>query len=108
IYPPEAMAEYLRCYLLPGTLHAICEDYRAAASIDLEHDEADLDRRIDCPMLALWGANGVVGEHFDPITEWRRRARDVAGQALDCGHYLAEEVPDETHAALTAFLKGIA
>ncbi|MGE0718956.1 MAG: alpha/beta hydrolase, partial [Alphaproteobacteria bacterium] len=61
IFHPEAMAEYLRCYLLPGTIHAICEDYRAAASIDLEHDEADLDRRIDCPMLALWGANGVVG-----------------------------------------------
>ncbi|WP_374444348.1 alpha/beta fold hydrolase [Stella sp.] len=104
IFDPEAMAEYRRCYRLPGTIHAICEDYRAAASIDLEHDEADLDRRIDCPMLALWGAAGVVAEHFDPIAEWRKRARDVSGRAIDAGHYLAEEAPEETAEALAAFV----
>ncbi|BBK42713.1 fluoroacetate dehalogenase [Allostella vacuolata] len=105
IFDPEAMEEYRRCYHLPGTIHAICEDYRAAATIDLEHDEADLDRRIECPMLALWGAAGIVGAHFDPIAEWRERARDVSGRAIVSGHYLAEEAPEETWEALRAFLQ---
>lgn len=104
IFDPEAMAEYRRCYHLPGTIHAICEDYRAAASIDLDHDEADLDRQIQCPMLALWGATGVVAEHFDPIAEWRKRARDVSGRAIAAGHYLAEEAPEETAEALATFI----
>lgn len=105
IFDPEAMAEYRRCYKLPGTIHAICEDYRAAASIDLEHDESDLERRIDCPMLAMWGENGVVGEYFEPVDEWRRRARELTWRAIPSGHYLAEEAPRETWEALDAFLK---
>ena len=104
IFDPEAMAEYRRCYLAEGTIHALCEDYRAAASIDLEHDEDDLSRKIECPMLAIWGAGGLLEECFDPLAEWQRRARNVRGLALPCGHYIAEELPAETHAALHEFL----
>ena len=97
------MAEYLRCFRDPAAIHGACEDYRAAASIDLVHDEADLDRRIECPLLALWGRRGVMERYFDVLATWRERARDVQGRALDSGHYLPEEVPDETAAALRAF-----
>ncbi|MCC7273490.1 MAG: alpha/beta hydrolase [Alphaproteobacteria bacterium] len=107
VFDPEAMAEYRRCYTLPGTIHAICEDYRAAATIDLEHDEEDVGRRIDCPVLVLWGENGTVGLHFDAIAEWRKRARTAEGMAIPGGHYLAEEASAETHAALRDFLAGI-
>jgi haloacetate dehalogenase len=103
VHAPEAMAEYLRCFRDPAAIHGACEDYRAAASIDLVHDEADLDRRIECPLLALWGRRGVMERYFDVLATWRERARDVQGRALDCGHYLPEEVPDETAAALREF-----
>lgn len=104
--PSEAtIQEYLRCYLLPGTLHAICEDYRAAATIDLAHDAADAHRRIEVPLLALWGAKGVVGELYDVLATWREKARQVSGAALPCGHLLQEEVPEATAAALLAFLR---
>ncbi len=102
-FAPEAMAEYIRCFSDPATIHASCEDYRAAASIDLEHDEADLDRRLNCPLLVLWGAKGVVAQLYDVLDVWRERAADVRGEALDCGHYLAEEAPAETYAALRDF-----
>jgi haloacetate dehalogenase len=77
-------------------VHASCEDYRAAASIDLEHDRADRDAgvRVRCPLLALWGARGVVERCFEPLDEWRRVADDVSGRSLPAGHYLPEEVPD--------------
>jgi haloacetate dehalogenase len=97
--------EYLRCYRLPGTIHAICEDYRAAASIDLEHDAADSDRRVEVPLLALWGARGVVGQLYDVLATWREKAIDVQGRALDCGHSLQEEAPAQTAAALIDFLR---
>ena len=104
--PSEALiAEYLRCYRIPGTVHAICEDYRAAAGIDLEHDAADADRRLGMPLLALWGAKGVVGSTYDVLATWREKADRVEGRALDCGHSPQEEVPDATVRALTAFLK---
>jgi haloacetate dehalogenase len=104
--PDERLiAEYLRCYLIPGTVHAICEDYRAAASIDLEHDAADADHRLPMPLLALWGARGVVGTTYDVLATWREKADRVEGRALDCGHALQEEAPAATLAALTAFLK---
>ena len=104
--PAEAtVQEYLRCYLLPGTLHAICEDYRAAATIDLEHDAADAHRRIEAPLLALWGAKGVVGELYDVLATWREKALQVSGTALPCGHLLQEEVPEATADALLAFLR---
>jgi len=102
-FDPRALAEYERCFSDPATIHATCEDYRAAASIDLEHDAADANARIECPLLALWGAKGIVGRLFDPLEDWKRAARDVRGRALACGHYLAEEVPEETLAELRAF-----
>jgi len=94
-FAPEAWAEYVRCFT-PGMVHASCEDYRAAASIDLEHDRADRDAgvRVRCPLLALWGARGVVERCFEPLDEWRRVADDVRGRSLPAGHYLPEEVPD--------------
>jgi haloacetate dehalogenase len=98
-----ALAEYLRCYRNPATIHAICEDYRAAATIDLVHDAADADARIQAPLLALWGAKGVVGALYDVIATWREKALQVDGQALDCGHTLQEEAPEATLAALIKF-----
>jgi haloacetate dehalogenase len=92
-FTEEAMAEYVRCFSDPACIHASCEDYRAAAGIDLVHDEADLDRKVECPLLVLWGADGVVGRTYDVLQVWRERARDVRGRALGGGHYLAEQAP---------------
>jgi haloacetate dehalogenase len=97
--------EYLRCYRDPATIHAICEDYRAAASIDLEHDAADAGRKVEAPLLALWGAKGVVGSLYDVLETWREKAVNVSGRALDCGHTLQEELPDQTAAELLSFLR---
>ena len=105
-FAAEAIAEYRRCFT-PETIHASCEDYRAAASIDLEHDEADLDRKIACPLLVLWGARGAMERNFDVPATWRERAAGpVSGRALDCGHYLPEEQPEETARELLAFFSG--
>ncbi|MEZ2132346.1 MULTISPECIES: alpha/beta fold hydrolase [unclassified Sinorhizobium] len=101
---PEAFAEYLRCYLDPATRHAICEDYRAAAGIDLVHDAADADRKVTAPLLGLWGARGTVGALYDVLETWREKAVDVRGRALDCGHNLQEERPQEVLEELLAFL----
>ena len=105
-FAAEAWAEYERCFT-PAMIHASCEDYRAAASIDLEHDRADRDagRRVKPPLLALWGANGVIERCFAPLDEWRRVADDVRGSALPAGHYLAEEVPDLVCHELEAFFR---
>ena len=103
--PSEALIqEYLRCYRQPGGIHAICEDYRAAASIDLEHDAADADARITAPLLALWGGRGVVAATYDVLATWREKALDVRGQPIDCGHALQEEAPDATLDPLLPFL----
>jgi haloacetate dehalogenase len=102
---PAAFAEYLRCYSDPRTRHAICEDYRAAASIDLDHDAADEEVRIQAPLLAIWGAKGTVGELYDVLETWRAKALNVRGRAFDCGHTLQEERPEETTSELLAFLK---
>ena len=101
---PSALAEYLRCYLDPRTRHAICEDYRAAAGIDLEHDAFDADKRLAMPMLALWGGRGTVGALYDVLATWREKAVDVRGRALDCGHTLQEECPDDVLLELRQFL----
>jgi haloacetate dehalogenase len=103
IFHPAARAEYERCFRDPATIHATCEDYRAAASIDLDHDAVDAGRKLECPLLVLWGEKGVVHRLFDPIADWQQVASDVRGKALPSGHYLAEEVPDETCAELLAF-----
>ncbi|MBE7211742.1 MAG: alpha/beta hydrolase [Gluconacetobacter diazotrophicus] len=102
--PEAVMAEYLRCYRDPATRHAICEDYRASAGVDLEHDAADADRRVECPLLALWGAEGTVGALYDVLDTWREKARQVSGRALPCGHNPQEEAPDALLAELDAFL----
>ena len=101
---PAVFEEYLRCYRDPATRHAICEDYRAAATIDLEHDAADADRKVMAPLLALWGANGTVGQLYDVLETWREKAADVRGRALACGHGLQEEAPEQTLAELLPFL----
>ena len=103
-FSSEALAEYKRCFRDPATIHASCEDYRAAATIDLEHDAADLDRKVTCPLLVLWGAKGVVARTYDVLAVWRERAEQVTGGALPCGHYLPEEAPEETLAELLGFL----
>ncbi|MFG1478708.1 alpha/beta hydrolase [Xanthobacter sp. V4C-4] len=100
---PAAYAEYRRCYT-HETLHAVCEDYRAAAGIDLVHDAADADAMIAAPVLVLWGEKGVVGATYDVLATWREKARDVRGSSLPCGHYLPEEAPDALLAALRDFL----
>jgi haloacetate dehalogenase len=100
---PDAYAEYRRCYTTE-TLHAVCEDYRAAASIDLEHDAQDSHKKIQMPLLVLWGEKGVVGHTYDVLQTWREKAIDgaVQGGSLPCGHYLPEEAPDLT---LNEFLR---
>jgi len=102
--PPEIFAEYLRAFKNPATIHAMCEDYRAAASIDLEHDEADLTKKIECPLLTLWGAKGAMQQLYDVPATWRERAKNVSGKGLPGGHWLPEEVPNEVYAELKAFL----
>lgn len=99
---PIAFEEYRRCYTRE-TLHAVCEDYRAAAGIDLIHDEADSDSKIGCPLLVLWGAKGVVGSSYDVLDTWRAKANDVRGESLPCGHYLPEEAPELLVEKLNAF-----
>jgi haloacetate dehalogenase len=97
-------AEYLRCFANPQTLHAMCEDYRAGASIDLQHDEADLGTQIQCPTLVLWGVHGAMHRLFDVLETWRARAPGAQGKALPAGHWLPEECPEELTAALSEFL----
>lgn len=92
-YSEAAVAEYNRCFSDPETIHASCEDYRAAASIDLVHDEEDLDKKIQCPLLVLWGAKGFVQRSYDVLSVWRERAIQVKGTSLECGHFLPEEAP---------------
>jgi len=103
----RALAEYERCFCDPATIHGSCEDYRAAASIDLVHDDEDVaaGRKLACPLLVLWGERGVVHRLFKPLDDWRAVAVDVRGRPLPCGHYLPEEAPDETLAELGAFFR---
>ena len=105
IFAPEAFDEYLRCFRKPETIHASCEDYRAAASIDLEHDASDLDRKIECPLLVLWGDKGLVHRKYEVLEVWRERANHVSGTALKCGHYLPEESPEQVLDELLPFLR---
>jgi haloacetate dehalogenase len=106
-FEPEVLAEYQRCASDPATLHGFCEDYRASAGIDLEHDRADREagQTLKTPLLVLWGRHGVVHRCFDVLGEWRRVANDVRGEPLDCGHYLAEEQPEQVVSQLLGFFK---
>ena len=105
------MEHYARAFATPERLHAMCEDYRAGATCDFEHDMADVaaGNTIACPLLAIWGATGIPARSgddvdSDPLSVWRRWANDVTGGPLDSGHFLAEEAPQETTAALLDFL----
>lgn len=105
-FDPRALQEYIRCLSLPGSARGICEDYRAAAGIDLDHDRADraAGRVLDLPLLVLWGEQGVVHRCFAPLAEWQQVASDVRGQPLPCGHYIAEEAPQALLDAALPFL----
>jgi haloacetate dehalogenase len=100
----EAFAEYLRAFTLPGAIHGSCEDYRAGASIDLVHDAADLDHKIACPVLVLWGQRGAWPRFYDVLDVWRERASNVTGKELPTGHFIAEEKPDLLLEELNRFL----
>lgn len=105
-FTPEALAEYERCAALPGTAQAICEDYRASATLDLVHDRETLAsrQRLVMPLRVLWGAHGAVGACFDVLALWREHFATVTGEALPCGHYIAEEAPERLlHEALDFF-----
>ena len=106
-FSTEALAEYERCAALPGTAEAVCEDYRASASIDLVHDREDLaaGRRLTQPLRVLWGAHGVVGRCFDVLALWRDCAIDVTGGTVPCGHYVPEEAPDDVVRESLAFFQ---
>jgi haloacetate dehalogenase len=109
-FDPSALAEYMRCFRDPRTIHAICEDYRATFGVDLDMDTADFaaGRKITCPVLLLWGATGGVGRNHQPLEIWQRYAADIrSAKALPCGHYLSEEAPEETYIALRAFFTGV-
>ncbi len=100
----EAIAEYLRCFKDPATIHSTCEDYRAGATIDLTHAEETRGKKVKCPLLVLWGERGTVGRLYDVMKIWREHATDVRGKGLPGGHFLPEEVPEAVLAELVPFL----
>ena len=101
---PRVVAEYRRCYRDPATRHAICEDYRASAGIDLIHDAEDGHKRVKPPLMALWGERGTIGALYDVLATWRKKADTVSGHAIDCGHSPQEEAPEPLMRALQDFL----
>ena len=100
----EAFAEYLRTFRTPEMIHATCEDYRAGASIDMAHDEADLQRKISCPVLALWAEKGAMDRQYNVLDTWKERASNAAGKPLPSSHFIAEQVPEMLLSELTRFL----
>ena len=106
-FDETAVREYVRCFSDPAAIHASCEDYRAAATIDLVHDEEDFDKKIECPLLVLWGGKGFINRTYDVIETWKEKAVNVRGGTLDCGHFLPEEKPDDVSAELIKFFSSI-
>ena len=106
-FDARALAEYVRCIELPGAAHGLCEDYRASASIDLIHDQLDIDTKnfLHQPLLVLWGEQGVVNQCFEPLKEWSKLAVNVKGHALPCGHYIPEEAPELMLSQVQSFLE---
>ena len=106
-FDPRALAEYVRCLELPGTAHGLCEDYRASATIDLVHDQLDIDKKnfLQQAVLVLWGEQGVVNQCFEPLKEWSKLAVNVKGHALPCGHYIPEEAPELLLNQVQSFLE---
>ena len=103
---PEAFAEYLRCFKNPETIRATCDEYRAGATIDLVHDRADRSRRLTMPLLMLWGERSSQGSGYDILSVWRDHAEDVTGRAVNSGHFLPEEAPEDTYRSLRDFFTG--
>ncbi|MEY2736178.1 MAG: hypothetical protein RLZ58_1587 [Pseudomonadota bacterium] len=105
-FDARAVQEYVRCFADPAAVHGSCEDYRAAGSIDLEHDRTDraAGRKLPMPVLALWGAHGVVGRMFDCLADWRAVADDVRGEAQPCGHFIPEEAPQQSLELIARFV----
>jgi haloacetate dehalogenase len=102
----EAMfQEYLRAFRLPGTIRGGLEDYRAAATVDIADDERDLEKKVACPVLAIWGEFGKMHALFDVLATWREKAADVRGHPLACGHFIPEEAPDALMRDLVPFLR---
>lgn len=98
-----ALTEYKRCFN-SAMIHSSCEDYRAGATIDLQHDEEDLTKKIECPLLVLWGNKGIIGNKYNVLSIWQEKAVKVTGKSLNCGHFLPEEAPEETYQSLQKFL----
>lgn len=105
-FDADMLAAYRRSWREPAMIHGSCSDYRAAAGIDLEHDAADIDRKVACPTLALWGGNGVMHKLFDMAAAWRKRCAKVSPQTLPGGHFFVDQFPIETARVLTDFLRG--
>ena len=103
---PEAFAEYLRCFKNPETIRATCDEYRAGATIDLVHDRADRGRRLTMRLLMLWGERSSQGSGYDILSVWRDHAEDVTGHAVNSGHFLPEEAPEDTYRSLRDFFTG--
>lgn len=103
LFDPDALAEYLNAFQDPEMIHASCEDYRAARTIDIEHDDADGTRKLTTPLQVLWAKHGAIEKCFEPLKLWQSRASNVMGEAMDCGHYMAEEIPKVIIAKLTSF-----
>jgi haloacetate dehalogenase len=97
--------EYVRCFKDPRAIHASCEDYRAAGTIDLVHDRRDRDKKLTMPVLALWGSQGVVARLFDCLADWRDVAENVTGRALTCGHFIPEQAAPQTLKEIERFLR---
>jgi haloacetate dehalogenase len=102
---PDVFAEYLRTFREPSGVHACCEDYRAGASIDLEHDAADLSNKITCPLLTLWAEKGPMNRLYDVVAVWKEFGTNVSGKTIPAGHFMAEEKPQDVLVELTKFLK---
>jgi haloacetate dehalogenase len=101
----EIQLEYLRTASDPANIHAMCEDYRAGATIDMTHDEADMKKKIACPLLVLWGQKGAMFDLYDVLGIWRERGSKVSGKPLPAGHNLQEDVPDMVLAEIQGLLK---
>ncbi len=106
-FDEESVREYVRCFSNPEAVRASCDDYRAAASIDLVHDEEDFDKKIECPLLVLWGGKGFVHRTYDVLETWKEKAVNARGRALDCGHFLPEEKPEDVCDELLKFFSSI-
>jgi haloacetate dehalogenase len=105
-FEPDMLDAYRRSWRDPAMIHGSCSDYRAAATVDLEHDGADLDRKVACPTLAFWGSKGVMHRHFDIAAAWRARCASLSAQTLPGGHFFIDQCPQETARTLLSFLAG--